>query len=74
MDDLPETVDECLKILDENMEILGNIEANLDDEKEDKVVPNMELHELHDMVEDVSESTKIKRAENNLIRRQSENF
>ena len=74
MDDLPETIDECLKILDENMEILGNIEANLDDEKEDKVVPNMELHELHDMVEDVSESTKIKRAENNLIRRQSENF
>ena len=74
MDDLPETIDECLKILDENMEILGNIEANLDDEKEDKVVPNMELHQLHDMVEDVSESTKIKRAENNLIRRQSENF
>ena len=74
MDDLPETIDECLKILDENMEILGNIDENLDDEKEDKVVPNMELHELHDMVEDVSESTKIKRAENNLIRRQSENF
>jgi len=74
MDDLPETIDKCLKILDENMEILGNIEMNLDDEKEDKVVPNMELHQLHDMVEDVSESTKIKRAENNLIRRQSENF
>lgn len=74
MDDLPETIDKCLKILDENMEILGNIDANLDDEKEDKVVPNMELHQLHDMVEDVSESTKIKRAENNLIRRQSENF
>ena len=44
----------------------------LDDEKEDELVPNLKLHQLHDMVEDVSESSKIKRAEANLIRRQSE--
>ena len=74
MDDLPETIDKCLKILDENLEILGNIEINLDDEREDKLVPNLKLHDLHDMVEDVSESSKIKRAETNLLKRQSENF
>lgn len=74
MDDLPKTLEECLKILDENLEILANIETNLDNEKEDEVVPNLELHQLYDMVEDVSESSKIKRAETNFTRRQSENF
>jgi hypothetical protein len=72
MDDLPETIDKCIKILDENLEVLGNMEMSLDDEKEDELVPNLKLHQLHDMVEDVSESSKIKRAEANLIRRQSE--
>ena len=74
MGDLPETIDKCLKILDENLEILGTIEKNLDDEREDELVPNLKLHQLQDMVEDVSESSKIKRAETNLMRRQSENF
>ena len=74
MEDLPETIDKCLKILDENMEILGNIEMKLDDERENELVPNLKLHQLHDMVEDISESSKIKRAENNLIRRQSGDF
>lgn len=72
MDDLPETIDKCIKILDENLEILGNMEMSLDDEKEDELVPNLKLHQLHDMVEDVSDSSKIKRAEANLMRRQSE--
>jgi len=74
MEDLPETIDKCLKILDENMEILGNIEMKLDDERENELIPNLKLHQLHDMVEDISESSKIKRAENNLIRRQSGDF
>ena len=68
-DDLPETVEKCLKILEENMDILSNIEIDLNDEKEDEIVPDMELHQLFDMTEDVSESSKIKRAEFNLSRR-----
>jgi hypothetical protein len=68
-DDLPETVEKCLKILEENMDILSNIEIDLNDEKEDEIVPDMELHQLFDMTEDVSESSKIKRAELNLARR-----
>jgi len=68
-DELPETVEKCLKILEENMDILSNIEIDLNDEKEDEIVPDMELHQLFDMTEDVSESSKIKRAEFNLARR-----
>ena len=74
MDEIPETVEKCLKILDENLEILANIEMTLEDEKEDELVPNMELHQLYDMTDDVSQSSKIKRAEINFINRQSKNF
>jgi len=71
-DDLPESVRKCLDILDENVEILADLEFNLDDEQEDELTPNMELHNLYDMTEDVAQSVKIKRAELNLARRQSE--
>ena len=71
-DDLPETVKKCLKILDENVDFLLNLEQDLEDEKEDEIVSEIELHQLHDMVEDVADSAKIKRAESNLMRRQTE--
>jgi hypothetical protein len=71
-DNLPETVKKCLKILEENLDILSNMEIDLEDEKEDKIIPDMELHQLFDMAEDVSESSKIKRAEFSLVRRQAE--
>jgi len=71
-DDLPESVRKCLDILDENVEILADLEFDLDDEKEDELIPNMELHNLYDMTEDVAQSAKIKRAESNLARRQAE--
>lgn len=71
-DDLPETVEKCLKILEENVDILANLEANLEDEKEDEIIPDMELYQLFDMTQDISESSKIKRAEFNLVRRQAE--
>ena len=49
---LPETREKCLKILEENVEILANLEMDLEDENEDELVPNMELHQLYDMLED----------------------
>jgi len=70
--DLPESVKKCLDILEENVEILADLEFNLDDEHEDELTPNMELHNLYDMTEDVAQSAKIKRAESNLARRQAE--
>jgi hypothetical protein len=71
-DDIPEAVKKCLDILEENVEILANMEHELKDEKEDELTPNMELHQLYDMTEDVTESSKLKRAEFNLMRRKSE--
>ena len=68
-DDLPETVEKCMKILDENVDFLSNLEQDLEDEKEDELTAGMELYQLYDMTEDVAESAKLKRAESNLIRR-----
>jgi flagellin-specific chaperone FliS len=72
-DDLPEEIKRCLAILDENMDVLTNLEFDLDDEKEDELTPDMELHNLYDMTNDVAESAKLKRAELSFTRRQSEN-
>jgi len=71
-EDLPESVKKCLDILEENVDILANLEFDLDDEREDELTPDMELHNLYDMTEDVAESAKLKRAESNFTRRQSE--
>ena len=71
-DDLPESVKKCLDILEENVEILANIELDLEDQKEDELTSNLELHQLYDMTEDVAESSKLKRAEANYARRQTE--
>ena len=71
-EDFSEEVKKCLDILEENVDMLANLEFDLDDEKEDKLIPDMELHNLYDMTEDMSESTKLKRAELNFTRRQSE--
>ncbi|QDI89455.1 hypothetical protein Nisw_07920 [Candidatus Nitrosopumilus sp. SW] len=71
-DELPESVKKCLDILEENVEILANLELELEDEKENALVPNMELHQLYDMTEDVAESAKLKKAESNFARRQAE--
>ena len=70
-DDIPDSVKKCLDILDENLEILSDIEFDLNDEKNDELVPDMKLHHLYDMTEDVAEFEKIKRAESKLIRRKS---
>ena len=74
IDELPETIEQTLKILEENLEILENLEMDLEDSKEDELEPGMELYQLYDMTEDVSVSSKIKRAEFNLIKRQEESL
>lgn len=71
-DELPDAVKKCLDILEENVEILANLEYDLESENDDEITINMQLHQLYDMAEDVSESAKIRRAESNLVRRQAE--
>ena len=71
-DELPESIKKCLKILEENIDILSNLELELEDQKEDEISSGLELHHLYDMTEDVAESAKLKRAEFNLMRRKAE--
>ena len=71
-DELPEAIKKCLKILEENIDILSNLELELEDQKEDEISSGLELHHLYDMTEDVAESAKLKRAEFNLMRRKAD--
>jgi len=73
-DELPEAIKKCIKILEENIDILTNIELDLEDQKEDEIVSDLEIHDLYDMTEDLIESAKLKRAEFNLMRRNAENL
>ncbi|MEK6908114.1 MAG: hypothetical protein AABX92_02465 [Thermoproteota archaeon] len=71
-DELPEAIKKCLKILEENIDILSNVELDLEDQKEDELTSGLELHDLYDMTDDVAESTKLKRAEFSLMRRKAD--
>jgi len=71
-EELSEEIKKCLKLLEENINIISNLESTLEDEKENELIPDLKLHNLYDMAEDVSESAKLKRAESNFMRRQSE--
>ena len=68
-DELSESIKKCLKILEENIDILSNVELDLEDQKEDELTSGLELHDLYDMTYDIAESTKLKRAEFSLMRR-----
>ena len=72
MDELPESIKKCLKILEENIDILSNVELDLEDQKEDELTSGLELHDLYDMTDDVAESTKLRRAEFSLMRRKAD--
>ncbi|MEX2191836.1 MAG: hypothetical protein WD717_00435 [Nitrosarchaeum sp.] len=72
MDELPESIKKCLKILEENIDILSNVELDLEDQKEDELTSGLELYDLYDMTDDVAESTKLKRAEFSLMRRKAD--
>ena len=63
--DFSTLVQECIDILDENVDVLADIEFDLrhEHEDEDELTPNMQLHDLYDMADDAAESAKLKRAE-----------
>jgi hypothetical protein len=71
-EELSEEIKKCLKLLEENINMISNLESTLEDEKEDELIPDLKLHNLYDMAEDVSESAKLKRAESNFMHRKSE--
>lgn len=73
-DNSQENFEKCLRLLDENLDILNDIEQELSDEQEDKLTSDIQLHHLYDMAEDISEFSKIKKAESSFMRRQMDNF
>lgn len=75
-DDFSALVQECIDILDENVDVLADIEFDLrhDHDDEDELAPNMQLHDLYDMADDVAASEKLKRAEFSFSQRQLDNL
>ena len=71
-DELHEAIKNCLKILEDSISTLSNIELELEDQKEDKITSDLGLHDLYDMTEDVAESAKLKRAEFHFLRRKAD--
>jgi hypothetical protein len=72
MDDMEEFIDmldECAKLLDENTDILNDIDYSFQSEKEDIVITDLTKNELVDMAHEVSDSSKIKKAEFDFVRR-----
>ncbi|MEK6965801.1 MAG: hypothetical protein AABX58_06295, partial [Thermoproteota archaeon] len=61
---------ECFKIIDENVEVLSGIEFEIEQQKDNEIIPNLQLHDLIDMTQDVAESIKIRKAEASYMRRQ----
>jgi hypothetical protein len=68
-EDLGKCLDECLKLLNDNVNILSNIEYELNQQKEDELVPEMQLTDLIDMTRDVADSSRLKKAEFTFMQR-----
>ena len=58
-----------MKILDENLGTLSDIQFNLNQQKEDELIPDMHLTDLVDMTQDVADSSRLKKAEFSFIQR-----
>jgi len=69
-DDLAIDLKEFIKILDENVEMLEDLEQEVKNDVEDEIEPDMNLVELIDMGDDLAESSKLRNAEENLMQRQ----
>lgn len=69
MGDFINMIDECVKLLDENTDVLNDIDYSLQLEKEDMVVTDLTKNDLVEMAHEVSDSTRIKKAEYTFVRR-----
>ena len=69
-DKIEEYLAECFKIIDENVEVLSDIEFEIEQQKDNEIIPNLQLHDLIDMTQDVAESIKIRKAEASYMHRQ----
>lgn len=68
-DDFASLLDDCIKLLDDNMGVLNDIEYSLESEKEDYVITDLTKNDLVNMAHDVADSSRIKRAESQFAKR-----
>ncbi len=69
MDEYLDILDECVKLLDDNTTVLNDIDYSLQSEKEDTVVTDLTKNDLVEMAHEVSDSSRIKKAEYDFVRR-----
>jgi hypothetical protein len=62
-------IDECVKLLDENADVLNDIDYSLQSEREDTVITDLTQNDLVDMAHEVSDLARVKKAEFDFIRR-----
>ena len=68
-DDFASLLDDCIKLLDDNMDVLNDIEYSLESEKEDYIITDLTKNDLVNMAHDVADSSRIKRAESQFTKR-----
>jgi len=68
-DEFTNLIDECMKLLDENVDVLSDIKYSLDSQKEDLVKTGMTKNDLVEMAEEVADLSRIKKAESGFIKR-----
>ncbi len=68
-DDFASLLDDCIKLLNDNMDVLNNIEYSLESEKEDSVMTDLTKNDLVNMAHEVADSSRIKRAESQFVKR-----
>lgn len=68
-DDFASLLDDCIKALDENIDVLNDIEYSLESEKEDAVITDLTRNDLVNMAHEVADSSRIKKAESHFVKR-----
>lgn len=68
-DEFANLLDECIRILDDNVSVLNDIEYSAESEKEDVVITDLTKNDLVNMAHDVADSSRIKRAESYFVKR-----
>lgn len=62
-------IQDCIKIFDENIDILSDVESSLNSGVEDHLIPYVSKANLIDMAYEVADSVRIKKAESSLMQR-----
>ncbi|MDE1813438.1 MAG: hypothetical protein KGH87_05470 [Thaumarchaeota archaeon] len=68
-DDFISLLDNCIKALDDNIDVLNDIEYSLESEKEDAVITDLTKNDLVNMAHEVADSSRIKKAESYFVKR-----